>query len=535
MATHTSPLTPLSFLGRTALVVGLGDSGAACVRWLLEHDAQVRGTDTRAEPPHAQHLREAFPEVRLTLGGFAAADFDWADLIVASPGVALATPELQAALEAGKEVVGDVELFARAIRGSPAKVIAITGSNGKSTVTSLVGHLCAAVGLETVVAGNIGLPVLDALDNRELVPPRSQDPLAADEDPTLRYPQGGAMPALGRSGGGHVLGREPDVWVLELSSFQLETTHSLHPDAATVLNISQDHMDRYAGLEDYAAAKARVFAGDGVQVLNRDDPLVMAMALPGRAQWTFGIADGAPHEPGQFGLTTRKDRLWLCEGEEALLPVDKLPIAGLHNAANALAALALCRAIGLPYAGLLPALKTFEGLPHRVQRVAEVAGRTFYDDSKGTNVGATAAALLGFSVPVVLIAGGDGKGQDFSPLKEAVKNARAVVQIGRDGPLLAQAIAGACPVYRAESMEEAVRLAFLLAQPNDAVLLSPACASWDMFRNYTHRAEVFIAAVAVLQAVGGSCRRQQERRIRIAAIAFEERRKRERRRSQHVS
>jgi UDP-N-acetylmuramoylalanine--D-glutamate ligase len=205
---------------------------------------------------------------------------------------------------------------------------------------------------------------------------------------------------------------------------------------------------------------------------------------------------------GQFGLTTRKDRLWLCEGEEALLPVDKLPIAGLHNAANALAALALCRGIDLPYEGLIPALRTFQGLPHRVQRVAEVAGRTFYDDSKGTNVGATAAALLGFTVPVVLIAGGDGKGQDFSPLKDAVKNARAVVQIGRDGPLVEQAISGACPVHRAESMEEAVNLAFRLSHPGDAVLLSPACASWDMFRNYAHRAEVFIAAVKQLE-VGG--------------------------------
>ncbi len=523
-----SLLTPhASPQGRKALVVGLGDTGAACVRWLLEHDAQVRGTDTRAEPPHAQHLREAFPEVALTLGGFTKADFDWADLIVASPGVALATPELQAAIAAGKEVVGDVELFARAIQGSQAKVIAITGSNGKSTVTSLVGHLCAAVGLDTVVAGNIGLPVLDALDNRE------------------------------------TRGRDPDVWVLELSSFQLETTSSLHPDAATVLNISQDHMDRYTGLDDYAAVKARVFAGEGVQVLNRDDPMVMAMALPGRAQWTFGIPQPLPPGGrGVFGLTHRKDRLWLCEGEEALLPVDKLPIAGLHNAANALAALALCRAIGLPYAGLIPALKTFEGLPHRVQRVAEVAGRTFYDDSKGTNVGATAAAMRGFSVPVVLIAGGDGKGQDFSPLKEAVKNARAVVLIGRDGPLLAEAIEGTCPppgspkagnapprgaanecerggspcpCHRAESMEEAVALAFQLSKVGDAVLLSPACASWDMFRNYAHRAEVFIAAVAVLQAVAGECRRQQERRIRSATTLSEERRNRERRRVRDVS
>jgi UDP-N-acetylmuramoylalanine--D-glutamate ligase len=467
-----------SFSNIKALVVGLGDTGASCVRWLLEHDATVRATDTRAEPPHAQHLREAFPEVPLTLGGLQTADIDWADMVVVSPGVALATPALQHAIQLGKDVVGDVELFARAIRGSNSKVIAITGSNGKSTVTSLVGHLCAAVGLDTVVAGNIGLPVLEALDNRE------------------------------------TLGRDPDVWVLELSSFQLETTSSLHPDAATVLNISQDHMDRYAGLEDYAAAKARVFAGEGVQVLNRDDAMVMAMALPNRAISTFSIEMSAHPSPGSYGLTHRKDRLWLCEGEEALLPVDKLPIAGLHNAANALAALALCRAIGLPsqegrrirtaaelltYDGLVPALKTFEGLPHRVQRVAEIAGRTFYDDSKGTNVGATAAALLGFTVPVVLIAGGDGKDQDFSPLRDAVKHARAVVQIGRDGPLVAEAIGDACPVHRSESMQDAVRQAFKLSQPGDAILLSPACASWDMFRNYAHRAEVFIAAVKTLE------------------------------------
>jgi UDP-N-acetylmuramoylalanine--D-glutamate ligase len=457
-----------SFSNIKALVVGLGDTGASCVRWLLEHDATVRATDSRAEPPHAQHLREAFPEVVLTLGGFANADFDWADMVVVSPGVALATPELQHTIAAGKDVVGDVELFARAIRGSKAKVIAITGSNGKSTVTSLVGHLCAAVGLDTVVAGNIGLPVLEALDNRETI------------------------------------NRDPDVWVLELSSFQLETTASLHPDAATVLNISQDHMDRYAGLDDYAAAKARVFHGKGTQVLNLDDAMVMSMALPGRAISTFSIEmNPSPitlhPSPAFYGLTLRKDRLWLAEGEEALLPVDKLPIAGLHNAANALAALALCRAIDLPYEGLVPALKTFEGLPHRVQRVAEIAGRTFYDDSKGTNVGATAAALLGFTVPVVLIAGGDGKGQDFSPLREAVRNARVVLQIGRDGPLIAEAIGDACPVLRVESMQEAVQQAFELAQPGDAVLLSPACASWDMFRNYAHRAEVFIAAVKSLR------------------------------------
>ncbi len=453
---NASLLTPPSALqGRKALVVGLGDSGAACLRWLVEHDAEVRGTDSRAAPPHAVHLAESFPESALTLGGFAAADFDWADLVVVSPGVALTTPEIQAAARAGKDIVGDVELFARAIAGSHSKVIAITGSNGKSTVTVLAGHLCAAAGLDTVVAGNIGLPVLDALTEREL------------KD------------------------RLPDVWVLELSSFQLETTASLRPDAATVLNISEDHMDRYAGLADYAAAKARILSA-GVQVLNRDDPAVMAMARADLTLRTFGL------NSGDYGLLERHGRPWLAEGEQALLPVDELPIAGLHNAANCLAALALCRAIDLPYEKLLPALRTFKGLPHRVEQVATVSGRTFYDDSKGTNVGATAAALKGFSVPVVLIAGGDGKGQDFTPLRAAVGNTRAVVQIGRDGPLVEAAIAGACPVVRAETMAEAVLRAYDLAQPGDAVLLSPACASWDMFRNYVHRAEAFIAAVKAL-------------------------------------
>jgi len=446
-------------------VVGLGDTGASCVRWLLERDAEVRGTDTRAAPPHAVQLAEAFPEVALSLGGFVGADFDWADLVVVSPGVAVATPEIAAARRAGKDIVGDVELFARALGqlwpGRRSKVIAITGSNGKSTVTSLAGHLCAAAGLDTVVAGNIGLPVLDALAEREI--------------------DGGA----------------PDVWVLELSSFQLETTVSLQADAATVLNISEDHMDRYAALADYASAKAGIFKGCRVQLLNRDDQMTLAMASSACEVQTFGLDTGATGS--EWGLLERDGRRWLAKGHERLFPVDELPIAGLHNAANALAALALCRAVGLKYEPMLAALRTFKGLAHRVEFVATVAGRTFYDDSKGTNVGATAAALKGFAEPVVLIAGGDGKGQDFSPLKEAVTNARAVVQIGRDGPLVEAAIAGACPVHRAETMAEAVDKAYELSRPGDVVLLSPACASWDMFRNYAHRAEVFIASVRALK------------------------------------
>ncbi len=457
---HASRLTPHAALqGRKALVVGLGDTGLSCARWLLGQGAKVRATDSRMVPPHAERLREVHPEVALKLGVFKPADFDWADLVVVSPGVPLATPEIQAALRAGKDVVGDVELFARAIVGTSSKVIAITGSNGKSTVTSLVGHLCQAAGLKTVVAGNIGLPVLDALTAQETT--------------------------------------APDVYVLELSSFQLETTASLTPDAATVLNLSEDHMDRYADMAGYAAAKARIFHGDGVQVLNRDDALVMAMRENGRRVYSFGLDKPAS---GQWGLHRHEDGYWLAEGEQALLAVDALPIAGLHNAANALAALALCRALGLDYAPLVAALKTFKGLPHRVEKVATVKGVSFYDDSKGTNVGATVAALKGMTCPVVLIAGGDGKGQDFSPLKEAVKHARGVVQIGRDGPLIAAAIGDAAPVFRAEGMEAAVRRGFELARPGDAVLLSPACASFDMFRNYAHRADVFVQAVQALKA-----------------------------------
>jgi UDP-N-acetylmuramoylalanine--D-glutamate ligase len=445
---------------KQVLVLGLGDTGLSALRWLKRQGARLSVADTRAHPPGLETVEREFHGMPIHLGPFTAEVFQSAQLIVASPGVPLAEPEVQAAIERGVPVVGDVELFAQAIAGSGAKVIAITGSNGKSTVTSLVGHLCAGAGLDTVVAGNIGLPVLDALTQRE---------------------QSRKMPS---------------VWVLELSSFQLETTHSLRADAATMLNISADHMDRYATLADYAQAKERIFAGCKVQVLNRDDAMSMAMRAADAELQTFGLQAGA--DASEWGLLEHEGRRWLGKGAVRLFPIDELPIAGLHNAANALAALALCRAIDLPVEPLLAALHTFKGLAHRVEFVAEVGGRKFYDDSKGTNVGATAAALQGFAEPVVLIAGGDGKGQDFTPLRDAVTKTRAVVQIGRDGPQIEQAIANACRVERAESMDEAVRRAYTLSEPGDVILLSPACASWDMFRNYAHRAEVFIHAVKEL-------------------------------------
>ncbi len=469
--------TTVNYAGLKALVVGLGDTGLSCVRWLLGHGAQVRATDTRATAPHAERLRAEHPELTMRLGRLDAADLAWAETIVVSPGVPVSTPEIAAAAAAGKEVVGDVELFARALalhgQAHPdrrAAVLAITGSNGKSTVTALTGHLCQTAGRHTAVAGNIGLPVLDALA------------------------EAGAA------------GTWPEVWVLELSSFQLETTASLAPDAATVLNLSEDHMDRYAGMADYAAAKARIFGPVGpqapariprTQVLNRDDPLVMKMARADWRLWTFGLSTGIG--AGEWGITERGHEKWLAEGTTPLMPLADLPLAGLHNAANALAALALCRAIALPYAHLLEGLATFKGLPHRVEKVAEIDGVAWYDDSKGTNVGATVAALTGFESPVVLIAGGDGKGQDFSPLRAAAQRARVVILIGRDAARIEAALRGVVPCRHAGSLEEAVALAHAHAQPGDAVLLSPACASFDMFRNYVHRAEVFVAAVKELQ------------------------------------
>ena len=448
----------LELNNKRVLVLGLGDTGLSALRWLKGQGARLSVADTRAKPPGLDTVKSQWPEIAIHLGTLREEVLVQAELIVISPGVALAEPAVQAALAQGVPVVGDVELFAQ-YKPQQAKVIAISGSNGKSTVTTLVGDMCRAAGLDTVVAGNIGLPVLDAL----------------------------SQPA-------------PDVYVLELSSFQLETTSSLTADAATVLNVSEDHMDRYAGLHDYAAAKARIFSGSGVQVLNREDDLSRAMARPGSPVVTFGT-DKAP-SADDFGLVQRAGKTWLAQGENALLEMSALCIPGLHNAANALAALALCRAINLDDAPLLEVLQRFKGLPHRVQWVAKKNGIAFYDDSKGTNVGATCAALAGMPCKVVVILGGDSKGQDFSPLRDAVsQNARAVVLIGRDAGMIRTALAGTgVPLIDAASLELAVQLAYQAAQAGDAVLLSPACASFDMFKNYVHRAEVFVAAVRTLEA-----------------------------------
>ncbi|OHX13531.1 UDP-N-acetylmuramoyl-L-alanine--D-glutamate ligase [Chromobacterium sphagni] len=450
----------MDYANRQVMVVGLGGSGLAAARYLAAHGARVGVADANPSDERLAELERLLPGTAVKRGEFTADTFAGIDLLVVSPGVPLANPAIAAYRRAGGEVVGDIEILARAIRGDGSKVIAISGSNGKSTVTSLVGHLCEAAGLDAIVAGNIGLAVLEAQ-------------LAREQS-----------------------GKRPDVWVLELSSFQLESTFSLQADAATVLNISEDHLDRYADLLDYAHAKTAVFNGQGVQVLNRDDALVRAMVRPGhQVKWFSlnGAADYALARNGGYHLSVAGEKVFDCAD---------MPLQGLHNAANALAALALCQGIGLALPALLEGLKSFRGLAHRVELVDEFDGVAFIDDSKGTNVGATEAALNGMIRQVVLIAGGDGKGQDFAPLKPACQRiARAVVLIGRDAQRIESALAGCgLPLERYATLEEATRRAAALAHPGDVVLLSPACASLDMFRNYAHRAEVFIATVAELKA-----------------------------------
>ncbi len=443
--------------GKTVLVLGLGDTGLSCVRWLAGRGARLRAADTRQAPPALGAVRAALPGIAVDLGAFRTEILAGVDAIAASPGIALREPLLREALARGIEVVGDVEIFGREVaRSAPGSlVIGITGTNGKSTVTALAGAMARAAGRRTVVAGNIGLPVLDAL---------------------------GEAAAAGH----------PEVYVVELSSYQLETTSSLALACGAMLNLSQDHMDRYDSIEDYAAAKARIFRRCGTRILNRDDPWSLAMGEGEVA--TFGL--GEPPTEGDWGLAG--DRL--MAGRETIVALADLPVAGLHNAANALAAHALCSRAGLAGEGLARAIREFKGLPHRVERVAGARGITFYDDSKGTNVGATVAALAGMRETVVLVAGGDGKGQDFAPLAEAVRSkARAVVLIGRDAPAVEAALAGtgvAC--VRAATMDDAVEAAFRLARPGDAVLLSPACASFDMFANYGERGDVFAAAARAL-------------------------------------
>lgn len=436
------------------VIVGLGKTGLSCARYLAARGASFVVTDSRTVPPGLKELHRDFADVPVFTGGFNAAVLARARRLIVSPGVAMTEPAVAAAVRDGAEAVGDIELFAREAR---APVVAVTGANGKSTVTTLVGEMIRDAGFVVRVGGNLGTPVLDLL----------------------------AAPI-------------PDFYVLELSSFQLETTYSLNAAAAVVLNISPDHMDRYCDVSDYAAAKRRIYHGDGVMVINRDDPRVVAMIEPGRRVVSFGLNAPAQED---FGVRDCDGAVYLAKGDESLLAAAELRIKGGHNIANALAALALGEAVGIPMAGMLASLRRFPGLPHRTQWVASRDGVDWYNDSKGTNVGATLAALQGMPGKVVLIAGGLGKGQDFTPLRAAVAaKARAVVLLGRDAAQIAHALEGVVPVIHVNDMDEAVEQAESLAQAGDSVLLSPACASFDMFRGYEHRGDVFSAAVCRGQA-----------------------------------
>ncbi|MBF7730349.1 UDP-N-acetylmuramoyl-L-alanine--D-glutamate ligase [Pseudomonas sp. N040] len=436
------------------IVVGLGKSGMSVVRFLAQQGVRFAVADTRANPPELATLQRDYPQVEVRCGELDAEFLCRASELYVSPGLAVATPALQVAAARGVKLSGDIDLFARYAQ---APIVAITGSNAKSTVTTLVGEMARAAGKRVAVGGNLGLPALDLL--------------AADVE----------------------------LYVVELSSFQLETTESLNAEVATCLNISEDHMDRYAGMPQYHLAKHRIFRGARQVVVNRDDALSRPLLADQLPCWTFGL--GKPDFKG-FGLIEEAGEKWLAFQFEPLLPVRELKIRGAHNQSNALAALALGHAVGLPFAPMLVALQQFTGLAHRCQWVGEHKGAAYYDDSKATNVGAALAAIEGLGADIsgklLLIAGGDGKGADFSALQAPVARfCRAVVLLGRDAGRLAEALGSSVPQVRVSSLEEAVRRSAELARPGDAVLLSPACASLDMFKNFEERGRLFA------QAVGG--------------------------------
>ena len=531
--------------GITVLVLGLGESGLAMARWCARGGATVRAWDSRlsagtdaAALPQAVNLRAAVPHAQLITGALDAAALDGVQLVLKSPGLAPAdvriAPVLALAAQRGVPVQGELDLFSRALadlkaqRGYAPKVIAVTGTNGKTTTTAMTALLVECAGRSVAVAGNIGPTLLGTLTE-------ALDGEAAAEAAPL-----------------------PEVWVLELSSFQLDGVTGFEPDAAAVLNLTDDHLDWHGSMAHYAAAKARVWGRSAVMVVNRDDAQVESLAAAAQALATaasvaaakpgaaaraarlvtrpavrFGI--DAPREAGDYGLITDNGMAWLVRALEAddsaapkrsragetpereplhiqhLMPVDALRVRGRHNAANALAALALAHAIGCPLAPMLHGLREYAGEPHRVEHVAAINGVDAFDDSKGTNVGATVAALEGLGADrapgrLVVILGGDGKGQDFAPLAAPVqRHARAVATLGRDAPLIEAALAGIgeLPLQRHATLEAATRWAFAQARSGDAVLLSPACASLDMFRNYAHRAEVFVAEVQAIAADAG--------------------------------
>lgn len=484
-------------LDQSVLQVGLGESGLACARWVLAQGARLTVIDTRETPPGLQELQSIQPDVRVfnSVG-----DLNWDfNRVVVSPGLPPSHPLMVAVLahaaEHATSVDSELDLFADALqvlqqsRNYKPQVVGITGTNGKTTTTRMVECLAQFAGKKALAAGNISPAALDAL----------REQLEADD--------------------------LPEVWVLELSSFQLHWTKRLKFDASTVLNITQDHLDWHPDMQEYAEDKFRIFSENGVCVLNRDDSLVANVNLPTGAQpITFGTS--APVDINDFGLIREGGMLWLAQlvgdqevqtsarrkkqeesepSQKLLMPTEALQVVGLHNASNALAALALCQGLGMPMAKLLHGLRSYQGEPHRVQHVVQIDGVDYFDDSKGTNVGATVAALNGLAKPTVLIAGGDGKGQDFAPLVQPVSSyCKHVILIGKDADNIMSALASTqIPCEKAATLELAVQMAASKAREGDCVLLSPACASLDMFKNYVHRAEVFVDAVRAIAADRG--------------------------------
>lgn len=437
-----------------AVVVGLGTTGLACLRHLTAAGSRVVAMDTRAAPPQADTVRARYPEVTLSLGALDEAVLERAGEVVLSPGVDPRLPAIQQVVHRGQPLVSEIELFARAVT---APVVAITGSNGKSTVTRMVGAMAQAAGIDAAVGGNLGKPALALLE---------------------------AMPLA-------------SLFVLELSSFQLEQTASLAPVASAVLNLSPDHLDRYDDMAAYAAAKARILRGAGCAVLNAGDEAVRAMARVDQPTEWFSDVPGDPR--ARWTLADRAEGAVLCRAGVEVLPQSELPLSGRHNAVNALAALALGEAAGFPMSAMLTALRHFEGLPHRAETIGRQCGRRWVNDSKATNVAAAVAAVTGMPAPVVLIAGGEGKGQSFEALAAAMASCgRAAVVFGQDAAALAEALAGAVHVEPVVDLDAAVDRALALSREGDVILLAPACASLDQFSDYRARGTRFRQLVEAL-------------------------------------
>nr|WP_232086012.1 UDP-N-acetylmuramoyl-L-alanine--D-glutamate ligase [Candidatus Nitrosacidococcus tergens] len=437
------------------VIIGLGKTGLSCAQFLSQQNCQFTVIDSRENPPEYAQFKKQFPKIPIYLGSFNPSIISTADRLIVSPGVSIHDSSILEAQKIGIPILGDIELFAHYAK---APIIAITGSNGKSTVTLLVDAMVRNANKQVLTGGNLGVPALTLLE-----------------------------------------GSTPDFYVLELSSFQLETTHTLKPESSCILNISPDHMDRYSNIESYIEAKLRIYQNAKTIVVNKDDPYLSSFSYSHSHCIQFTL-----NHPrfSEYGIQEQNNQIWFAKGNKLILPVEQLSIKGRHNWANALAALALGESVGLPQSAMITALQEFQGLSHRCQKVACINRVDWFNDSKGTNVGATLAALEGLPChgKIILIAGGIGKGADFRPLyKPLAARAKALILMGRDAYQLATDLTDSTPIYQVSNMTEAVNTAYDLASSEDCVLLSPACASFDMFSGFEARGEAFIQAIQAIQ------------------------------------